>query len=373
MEPFKNWFNAEMAQGIATNLARVADQFDEKAFMNAALNGLNKLEFKQRSEQFSMAIETAMSGSFEENVSAMVAALHPEKSSELSDMQIDNTGVAGWALSPIMAYVSRNGLDQPEFSLKALREMTMRFSSEFDVRPFLRDHPELTLKTVGLWAQDDNVHVRRLASEGSRSRLPWGIRLHGLIEDPSPLLPILTTLRDDPSEYVRRSVANNLNDIAKDHPDLVAKIAVDWLKGATPNRKRLVKHACRTLIKDGHPRALAAFGFEPPDLSVCDVSISSDALKVGDRLEITLNLTAKTGPQKLLVDYVIHFMRANGKLSPKVFKWTEITLTKGETRVLTKVHKYNKVTTRKDYPGQQQVTVQINGQDMGGCLFELSV
>ncbi len=106
MEPFKNWFNAEMAQGIATNLARVADQFDEKAFMNAALNGLNKLEFKQRSEQFSMAIETAMSGSFEENVSAMVAALHPEKSSELSDMQIDNTGVAGWALSPIMAYVS---------------------------------------------------------------------------------------------------------------------------------------------------------------------------------------------------------------------------------------------------------------------------
>ena len=373
MEPFKNWFSPGMAQGIAANLARVSDQFDEVIFTNAALKGLDKLELKQRSEQFSMAIEAAMSGSFEENVSAMLSALHPNKTAGISEMRTDDTGLAGWALMPITAYIARNGLDTPEFSLRALREMTMRSSSEFDVRPFLRDHPALTLNVVKTWAQDENVHVRRLASEGSRPRLPWGIRLHGLVEDPSPLLPILTALRDDPSEYVRRSVANNLNDIAKDHPDLVAGLALDWLVDASPERKRLVKHACRTLIKQGHAGALAAFGFTTPDLLKCEVSVGAEAFNVGDTMDISLSLSARGGPQRLLIDYVIHFMRANGRLSPKVFKWTEITLAQGENLMLNKAHKYRKVTTRKDYPGLQRLTVQINGQDMGGPEFELSL
>ncbi len=373
MEPFKNWFSAEMAQGIAANMARVSDQFDAEVFIKAALKGLDKLELKQRSEQFSMALEVAMSGSFEENVSAMVAALHPETTAEISNMRTDETGIAGWAVMPMTAYVARNGLDSPEYSLNALREMTMRSSSEFDVRPFLRDHSVTALKHVTAWTIDQNIHVRRLASEGSRPRLPWGIRLHGLVEDPAPLLPILTALRDDPSEYVRRSVANSLNDIAKDHPDLVAKIAADWLKGATPERLRLVKHACRTLIKQGHAGALSAFGFGAPELSKCEVSIDSETVSVGGTVDINLSLSAAGGPQKLLIDYVIHFMRANGKLSPKVFKWTEITLAMGETLVLTKVHPYRKVTTRKDYPGLQKLTVQINGRDMGGPEFVLSL
>lgn len=372
-EPFKNIFSAEMVRGLGGHLARVSDQFDREAFEEQALRGLEQLELKERSEQFSHAIEAAMSGSFEDTVAVMIAALHPNSEVEGANTGVDEQGVAGFAVMTFTSFVSRNGLDKPDFSLDALSEMTKRFSSEFDVRVFYRDHAELTLAKTHEWARSDNVHVRRLASEGSRPRLPWGIRLHDFVADPSPVLPVLETLRDDPSEYVRRSVANNLNDIAKDHADLVAGLAVDWLDGATAARRRLVKHACRTLIKDGHPGALAAFGFGAPDLDECCLTIGSDKVTVGDTMEMTLKIAAKGEPQKLLVDYVLHFMRANGKLSAKVFKWTEITLAEGEARILTKNHAYRKVTTRKDYPGLQMVTVQVNGVDMGGPAFELTL
>lgn len=372
-EPFKNIFSPAMVDGLGEHLARVSDQFDRAQFQERALNGLEQLELKERSEQFSHAIEAAMSGSFEDTVGAMIAALHPESEAESWDMRVDDKGVAGFAVMTFTSFVARNGLDKPNFSLDALSEMTKRFSSEFDVRPFYRDHGELTLAKTHEWARSSNVHVRRLASEGSRPRLPWGIRLHDFVADPSPILPILETLRDDPSEYVRRSVANNLNDIAKDHPDLVADIASDWLKSTSTERKRLVKHACRSLIKAGHPGALAAFGFGAPELTECDLAIGSDKVTVGDDLEMTLSLKAGPKPQKLLCDYVLHFMRANGKPSAKVFKWSEITLKAGESRVLTKKHAYRKVTTRKDYPGMQMVTVQVNGVDMGGPAFELTL
>ncbi|MGR3659968.1 MAG: DNA alkylation repair protein [Paracoccaceae bacterium] len=314
-EPFKNIFSADMVRGLGGHLARVSDQFDRAAFEEQALCGLDQLELKARSEQFSQAIEAAMSGSFEDTVAAMIAALHPNSEAEGVNTGVDEHGVAGFAVMTFTSFVSRNGLDKPDFSLDTLCEMTKRFSSEFDVRPFYRDHAELTLAKSHEWACSGNVHVRRLASEGCRPRLPWGIRLHNFVADPSPVLPVLQTLRDDPSEYVRRSVANNLNDIAKDHADLEAEIAVDWLAGANGARKRLVKHACRSLIKDGHSGALAAFGFGAPDLAECSLTIGSDKVTVGDTIKMTLKITAKGRPQKLLVDYVLHFMRANGRLS----------------------------------------------------------
>ncbi|MBV1869178.1 MAG: DNA alkylation repair protein [Marinosulfonomonas sp.] len=372
-EPFKNLFNAELIHAMAGNLARTSDQFDGDQFLGRALGGLDDLELMERSEQILRALTAAYAIPFSDAVDAMLAALHPQTDAELSDMRSDESGIAGWAVMPMAGFVARHGLDTPEFSLAALREMTMRSSSEFAVRPFFRDHPDRTLKVAADWAADPNLHVRRLASEGSRPRLPWGIKLHGFVKQPSLILPLLTTLRDDPSEYVRRSVANNLNDIAKDHPDLVADLAAKWLKSADENRVRLVKHACRTLLKNGHPDALNAFGFSPPNLKQCKVTLSSDTVIVGDKLGISLTLLGGDKPQDLLIDYVIHFMRANGKLSPKVFKWTKITLQPGEARTLVKSHAYRKVTTRKDYPGRQHVSVRINGQDFDGPAFELSL
>ncbi|MGJ8586015.1 MAG: DNA alkylation repair protein [Marinosulfonomonas sp.] len=358
---------------MSAHLSRATDLFDAEKFQRLALDGLEKLELKQRSEQFSHAIDGAMSGSYEETVTALLSALRPEGDPDSGTAQPDDTGISGFGVMALTSFVSRNGLHMPEFSLEALAKMTSRFSSEFDVRPFFVTHPELTLNTAKAWALDGNMHVRRLASEGCRPLLPWGIRLHDFVADPSPILPILTALRDDPEDYVRRSVANNLNDIAKNQPDLVAGIAADWLQSADTNRKRLVKHACRTLLKKGHPGALAAFGFGAPDLASFRLEIGADTVVLGDDVALTLILTNGAQRQKMLIDYVMHFMRANGRLSAKVFKWTELTLDPGETRVLTKTHPYRKVTTRKDYPGMQKVTVQINGVDLGGPDFEFSI
>ncbi len=360
-----------MADRIARHLGAATDAFDPEGFIDQALNGLTDLELMERSEQFSKALEDNLSGTYQQNVAAMIAALGAEQDPD-SDTEVDqDIGLTGFALMPMTSYVARCGLGVPAFSLHALCDMTSRFSSEFAVRPFFRDHTDLTLRRAMDWAKNPNKHIRRLASEGCRPRLPWGIRLQAFVRDPHLILPILENLRDDSSEYVRRSVANNLNDIAKDHPDLVAEIAQDWLIGADKNRVRLVKHACRTLIKNGHTGALAAIGFHPADLRQCNFAINTKTIVRGESLGLTLDITAASGPQKLAVDYVLHFLRANGTHSTKVFKWTELTLAQGEQRKLVKQHPFRRVTTRKDYPGPQRISVQINGQDIGGHGFEL--
>ncbi len=368
-EPFKNIFNQTLIEGMAAHLGKASHQFAPDVFLKTALSGLDDLEMLARAEQISVAVDAALPEDMALKRAALVAALHPKTDMELSEMSVDDLGIAGWAVEPMARVIARHGLEDPVPNLDALREMTMRFSAEFAVRPFFRDHPDLTLKTARRWAEDDNAHVRRLVSEGARPLLPWGIKLHRFVEDPTPLLPILTVLRDDPSEYVRRSVANNLNDISKDHPDLIAQIASDWLDGASKARVKLVKHACRGLIKQGHAGVLEAFGFPPPDLS--DIVLHCpEVVQLGDQMPIALRFQAKRD-QRLLIDYVLHFMRANGSLSPKVFKWTERNVRAGEAVVLEKSHPYKVVTTRKDYPGAQKVSVQINGQTVAEAGFLL--
>nr|WP_275116098.1 DNA alkylation repair protein [Aliiroseovarius subalbicans] len=268
-------------------------------------------------------------------------------------------------------YVARHGQDHFDLSLQTLAAFTSGFSSEFDVRPFLDADLPRAMGHVTRWAQDENEHLRRLASEGTRPRLPWGMQLKGLIADPAPILPVLDALRDDPSEYVRRSVANNLNDIAKDHPDLVARIAADWLVDASPARVKLVRHACRTLIKVGHPGALAAFGYHPPKLRA-SLAVTPATARMGDDLCLDLTLAGtNAAPQALVVDYVLHYVRARGKTGPKVFKWTQLELAPDAPRTLTRVHKLREVTTRRHYPGLHRIEAQVNGQVVAEAAFTL--
>ncbi|PTX56910.1 3-methyladenine DNA glycosylase AlkC [Litoreibacter ponti] len=370
-EPFKTLYNPEMVRQMADHLARVSPEFERDVFEGTGLYGLDALEMMARSEQISLAIDAAFPDDPALKRTAMIAALHPETERPIDQLAMDETGIAGWAVEPMARVIVRNGIGTPRESLAALAEMTKRFTAEFAVRPFFRDHPDLTLEHAHAWATADNVHLRRLASEGSRPLLPWGIKLHQFVENPAPLIPLLTKLRDDPEEYVRRSVANNLNDIAKNQPDLVAELAQDWIQGATRPRSRLVKHACRTLIKQGHPGALAAFGYTTPQLS--DVALQApDQVKLGEAMEIEFSFTAET-EQSLLIDYVLHFLRKNGQLSPKVFKWTELTVKAGEQTQITKRHPYRKVTTRADYPGAQKLSVQVNGVTVAETGFELSL
>ena len=371
MEPFKNAYNPAMVADMARHLA-AAGPFDAARFTALACDGLEALELKARSRHIAAALDTCLPEDFTTACAQMVAALGPETETEGWEQSGPEDGIRGWAMLPMGEVVQRRGAGAYDLAMETLAAFTSRFSSEFDVRPFLDTDLERGLTHLHRWAEAPNPHLRRLASEGCRPRLPWGMRLKALIADPAPILPLLTRLRDDPSEYVRRSVANNLNDIAKDHPDLVADIAQDWLNGASKDRTRLVRHACRTLIKAGHPGVLEAFGYGPPKLDM-SFSVTPETAWMGEDVTLTATLKSRSkATQKLVVDYVVHFMRANGKPSPKVFKWTQVELAPGAEITLSKVHKLREVTTRKHYPGAHEVVIQVNGQSLGADRFILA-
>ncbi|KMW59484.1 DNA alkylation repair enzyme [Candidatus Rhodobacter oscarellae] len=372
-EPLKNLFSADVIRAMGAVLARI-DGFDRAAFEAQALSGLDDLEMMERSAQIAAALRAAMPLALPGALAPLTGLLHPDLQEGIDGGPPDAAGLRGWSLVPVGNYVAEDGLEHPEACLGFLAEMTKRFSAEFAVRPFFRDHPELTLETAAGWARDPNHHVRRLASEGSRPRLPWGIRLQDFVRDPAPVLPILAALKDDPSEYVRRSVANNLNDIAKDHPSVVTGIAARWMRDASGPRRRLVKHACRSLIKAGDPDTLAVFGYAAPGDLAADLNVSPAAITLGESLEVSLALTHKgAGPLPVLVDLVLGFRKANGQTAPKVFKWTETELPPGEPTQLTKSLPLKPVTTRRHYPGEQTVSVQVNGVIVAAREFELRV
>jgi 3-methyladenine DNA glycosylase AlkC len=297
--------------------------------------------------------------------------LHPNDGSAM-EKQSDDQGLRGWGIYSLSMVVGQHGLDDFEGSLLLLKEMTSRFSAEFDVRYYLLDDQGRALKIMAKWVNDPNHHVRRLVSEGTRPRLPWGMQLPSLIADPSPTLPLLEALRDDDSEYVRRSVANHLNDIAKDHPDLVANLAKQWMAGASKSREKLVRHACRTLIKQGHPTALEAIGIGPPQIKLKRLAIKTPTVQFGDALKFTADLLSTSkAPQSLVVDYVIHFKKANGTRTGKVFKWKQLSLKPGQRIEIKRSHAIRPITTRRYYDGQQALSLRINGQEFGFAEFEL--
>ena len=372
-EPFKNFFNPDLIEAMAEHLARQSTRFDAPRFREHALNGLDALELKQRSNHITDALCISLPDDFRSACAILTGALHPEDDVDLSELTTDARGIRGWAVMPMADFVARNGLDDFDHSMGVLKEMTKRMSAEFAVRPFIAADAGRAMRHVERWAHNGNYHVRRLASEGSRPRLPWGLRLNEFVADPKPILPVLEALRDDPEEYVRRSVANSLNDIAKDHPDLVAGIAREWLSGDPgKERRRLVRHACRSLVKAGHRPTLDALGYGQASVALDRFSIDRDTIRVGEavRIKAELRSTAKS-EQDLIVDYVVHHRKANGSTSPKVFKWKALRLAAGESLVLEKSHSMRPVTTRTYYGGRHLVAIQANGQRLGEQAFTL--
>lgn len=371
-EPFKNAFNPKMIAMMGAHLKRMDKSFDDIKFIKLATDELDSLELKQRSTQICKALEHCLPDNFETAAQLLLSSLHPDADVELSGQDMGADGIRGWAIMPINEYIFKNGLSHFDLSMEILRETTGRFTSEFAVRTFLLFDKDRAMVHFKKWAQDTNSNIRRLASEGSRPRLPWGQKLSMFVEDPTEVISLLESLKDDSSEYVRRSVANNLNDIAKDHPDLVAEIAARWLNNADENRTRLVRHACRTLIKQGHPDALAAFGFTPPKLDVTTLEIPTTDVQFGTFMEFTTVLhSTASKPQNLMVDYVVHHRKANGTTSPKVFKWKTVKLEAGQTVTFSKKHPMKPITTRKYYEGVHSLTLQVNGRVLGNAAFNL--
>lgn len=355
---------------MGDHLKRVWSEFDTIGFGNMCRDGLEKLELKERIARISEALgEFLPQDNFEHAVSIMRDSLAPYIKGEATCW---NQGITNWGTLPLNHYISRHGLKHFDISMAFFKESTSHFSAEFDIRFFLLDDQERTLDLLRKWAKDPNYHVRRLVSEGTRPRLPWAMKLQPFIDDPAPILPLLEVLRDDEEEYVRRSVANNLNDIAKDHPDLVAEIAKEWLQDADKNRERLVKHACRTLIKQGHKPTLEALGFGDPNVVLDALSIKTPQVEFGNALEFEIALRSTSGKsQNLIIDYAIHHRKANGNTSPKVFKWKNVTLKAGAILNAAKKHAIKPITTRTYYNGEHAVEIFVNGVSLGQQDFEL--
>ncbi len=274
---------------------------------------------------------------------------------------------------PHVFYVAQYGLDHFEASMHAQYELTQRFSAEFSIRSFLERYPEETLARLEVWARDPSPHVRRLVSEGTRPRLPWAPRLRRFQEDPRPVLHLLELLKDDPELYVRRSVANNLNDIGKDHPDVLVETARRRLEDASEERQWLVRHALRSAVKRAEPGALDVLGYgSDAAVKIGNVRLTPKRPVTGGSVNVAFEITnAASRHQRVLVDLRVHFVKANGSASPKVFKLSTLDLAPGETAALKKTITLENLTTRKHYPGTHRVEVVINGRTHPLARFEL--
>ena len=267
-------------------------------------------------------------------------------------------------------FVETYGMDEWEISIPALEYFTRFSSSEFSVRPFIIHDSERMMAQMLEWSLHDNEHVRRLATEGCRPRLPWAMALPEFKRSPKAILPILENLKQDSSLYVRRSVANNLNDIAKDNPQITLDIAARWL-GDHPDTDWLIKHASRTLLKKGDPQALVLFGFTHQSSQVRRIELSSEQIFVGGSLEFSFELTSETGDLgKTRIEYAIDFLKANGKQSRKVFKISESVIS-SDIKYCVKTHSFKPLSTRVHYAGQHHLTVIVNGIEKNSVAFDL--
>ncbi len=378
-EPFKNLLNAGLVREAADQLARRAAGFDARGFVQRATRGLESLEMKARAMQIAGALEATLPDRFDEAAALIEAALAPaEPGDAMAQLQGLAGGLRGWILWPVGEFVARRGLAEPERALQTLHALTQRFTAEFAIRPFIVQHPAMVFETLARWSTDPSHHVRRLVSEGSRPRLPWALQLKALIRDPSPTLPLLRTLQDDGSAYVRRSVANHLNDIAKDHPALVAQWLREHLQDpanpAGPERRALLRHASRTLLKAGDPAVLQAWGLGEPFRGEAALSIAPARIALGDTLRLSLALQSRAArPQRLVVDYAVHHVRADGSTSPKVFKGWTLELPPQAALRLEKRHAVRPITTRRYVAGRHRVVVQVNGAAVAEAAFDLAV
>ncbi|MFG3310028.1 DNA alkylation repair protein [Streptomyces wuyuanensis] len=281
----------------------------------------------------------------------------------------------GWMTFPVNAAVAERALacDVFEAALDLLAALTPRLTAEMAVRPFLREDLSRALRPVLEWTRHPDHHVRRLASEGTRPRLPWAPRVTALVTDPAPALPVLDALYRDPSEYVRRSVANHLNDISHDHPDTAVATAARWLAKPAPTTPAVARHGLRTLVKAGHPDALALLGHDPDvRVQVVGPDVRTPEVRLGEHLVFDYEIT-NTGPRSahLVLDYVIHHRKANGALTPKVFKLATRSLAPGERWSAIRRHSFRELSTRRYHFGVHRVQLQVNGKLHGSAAFTL--
>ena len=351
-EPFKNILNVQFVVALAGAVRQVVPTFEPEPFVARVLDAdWERRELKQRMRHISLVLGDFLPADYGTALGIMRKTL-------------PLIGEFGFANMIFPDFVEVYGLEDWEASILALEAFTQQISAEFAIRPFIVRYPERTMAQMLEWTGHAHEGVRRLASEGCRPRLPWGIALAALKADPSPILPILERLKDDPSESVRRSVANNLNDISKDNPEVVIQVLERWQVDDTDKVRRITSHALRTLLKQGHPEALELLGYpSDPAVTVRKLTVEPHTIPMGGKVTFSFEIESLSDePQSLMIDYAVYLMRANGKQTSKVFKLSKRTLQPGELLNITRRHSFAPVTTRKYYAGMHAVAPKINGK-----------
>jgi 3-methyladenine DNA glycosylase AlkC len=352
------FFTPQSINDLADKVLSVYPQFNRERFLASIYTPEWKnLALKEQMHHTTRALQATLPASYRQALD-ILRQVAPQ--------------IGGFEAMCFPDFVELYGQEDWEASLPALGYFTRFGSAEFAIRSFLHADPLRAMEWMYRWAEDPDPAVRRLASEGCRPRLPWGMALPKFKADPTPVLDVLEKLKNDPDETVRRSVANNLNDISKDHPELALEVCERWF-GQTPETDGIVRHALRGLLKAGHPRALRLFGIQDSPLLVVDqLWVTPERLKIGEELRFSYRLQVKGDePVRVRLEYAVDYVKANGKTSPKVFQHSEKIYPPG-VHNLQKKHAFTDFTTRKHYPGEHRLAVIVNGVEKAGVLFLLT-
>ena len=361
MPAFKNEFNSDLARALAAELRQAWPDFPTTRFTRGIAVALEPLELLARADLFAERLATALPRKFTDAAAVLWRAL-------------DSPTFTGWMTLPCGTFVAKRGLDEPDVALPLLAGLTPRWSSEAAIRPFIQRHPTLTYAYLRRWCGDDDEHVRRLVSEGTRPRLPWATLLRDLIADPRPNLPLLDALVEDPSAYVRRSVANHLNDISKDHPGVALDLAEGWSARGDATAW-VVRHGLRTLIKRGDRRALALVGVDTDTpVELIDLTVDRDKVSIGESVRFTFTLRLPDGRAACdaIIDYRVHYAGARATRAPKVFKLTRRRLEPGRSVAVSRAHGFKHVSVRRIHPGPHRIDVQVNGTVLGSIDVDVT-
>lgn len=365
-DQLKDQFGPSAARAIATMIQAVHPDFPRKPFLEAVLEGFEPLSLTARGFRIADALHEHLPADYPRAIDILLRSAsqpHEHRASR---------GMAAFLYMPHLFFVARHGLEHFDESMRAQHALTQRFTAEYSIRAFLEKYPQRTLAQLREWTQDHSPPVRRLVSEGTRPRLPWAPRLRAFQEDPGPVLELLELLKDDPELYVRRSVANNLNDIGKDHPAVLAAVAKRWLADATPERRWIVGHALRSAIKRAEPGALAALGCgREARVKLRRVRIEPASPRIGGHVTVSFEISSTArAVQRVMADLVVHFVKSRGT-GAKTFKLRALQLAPGENVALSKKIGLEQLTTRKHHAGLHRVDALLNGRRVPLGKFRL--
>ncbi len=366
----KSFFSPTLVRRLAAEILRVHPSFPGASFVKQASAGLAALELLDRAKHIARVLANALPAHYPDAIAVLLRSLGPEHARD----ELVGAGMAPFFYLPYLLFVAERGLEHFDLSLHAQYELTKRFSAEFSIRAYIERDPERTFAALREWAHDDNAHVRRLVSEGTRLRLPWAARVAWLDAHPERVLELLELLKDDPTTLVRRSVANNLNDLGKVRPDLARRTCTVWLKGATAQRRSLIEHALRSAIKRSETYALRLLGYgKRASIALENVSFAPPRVAIGGRVAISFTLRSKAPTaQDLLVDVAVHFVKARGNTAAKVFKVKRVTLPARARVTLATAFSLSVHSTRVPHPGHHVVDVIVNGQALRAGSFAVT-